>query len=172
MKDFIKRFLICCEIFLLPRLSLPRIAWFLFLFASAAFVAHRLEPGRGLGGYLLGLIIGFFGSFLIAIITSWGLFLLFYPCPVCKRGRCRKYTDYVWRKLTFFGYTGFRDWRFACSCEDEYIFDGVHFMFFDGRIKHRYKKLGGFRKWVDDGSRTEISGEEYPPRNNLTGGAV
>ena len=101
---------------------------------------------------MAGLYATLSAHFLAVLQIFRGGIALFYPCPSCRRGPCRRYGDYVWRVGSFYGYERWRVWRFKCRCGDQYIFDGTHFreILSDGTTRP-YKKLGGFRKWVDDG---------------------
>ena len=151
LKHFWIRFCVCCEAFLLPKLTIPRLVWFIYVFSWGAGFAVYLGAHCGVIGHYIGFICGVIFGFFHPILLLWGLFALFYPCPQCRRGKCRHYTDFVWRKWTFFGYEKWRAWRYMCSCGDEHIFDGNRFMEVlpDG-TKRPYKKLVGFRKWADD----------------------
>jgi len=136
-------------------LTLPRFFLVTFLIGGGALLARYTGRSFGIVGYCGGFLVGVGGVlclFLAVLQIFRGGIALFYPCPSCRRGPCRRYGDYVWRVGSFYGYERWRVWRFKCRCGDQYIFDGTHFreILSDGTTRP-YKKLGGFRKWVDDG---------------------
>src|SRR5882762_5454810 len=97
---------------------------------------------------LLGIIVGF----LITRAILVGRLRLFFPLPLCRRGKCHTLgRDYVWRLGTLFGYETKGNYLHKCACGDMYVRKGTRFMeLLPDDTRRPYKRLVGFRKWVDD----------------------
>src|SRR5437879_3440041 len=108
LRSFWIRFFVCCEPFMLPKLTIPRLLWFVYVFGWGAYLAGVMRSLWGTSGFLLGFAFGTVMGVLHPMLLLWALLVLFYPCPPCRSGNCRRYTDYAWRKWTFFGYEKYR----------------------------------------------------------------
>ena len=93
-----------------------------------------------------------------------GRLRLFYPFPVCRRGKCRTYKDYTWDARTIYGRVGWRCYVYRCNCGDHYFRRGKRFMelvppddleasgdvAITEEITRPYMRLVGFRRWSYD----------------------
>ncbi len=131
----------------LPRLLLVT-SW--ALCGALTWLAFQKPWGRiGYGvSNLLGIIVGF----LITRAIVVGRLRLFFPLPLCRRGKCHTLgRDYVWRLGTLFGYETKGNYLHKCACGDMYVRKGTRFMeLLPDDTRRPYKRLVGFRKWVDD----------------------
>lgn len=132
-------------------LTLPR------LFGTAIWIACGVISSSALGKTwgALGYIFGFLAGFLSASILTWFILvirnLLLLPFPVCRRGKCHTFRDYVWKRGSLYGWEKGGVFRYRCRCGDEYFRDGNRFLqvLSDGTTQP-YKKDEGGNKWVDD----------------------
>lgn len=106
---------------------------------------------------------------------------LFYPFPVCRRGKCRTHRVYTWDVRTIYGRVGWGCYVYRCNCGDHYFRRGKRFMEilppepslesseYSGDIAiteantRPYKKLTGFRQWGDD---HDLVGRDTAGRGN------
>jgi hypothetical protein len=132
-------------------MTLPR------LIVTAIWIASGVVLGSMLGRTwgTLGNVLGFLAGILIAFLLTWLIVLsrnlLLMPFPECRRGKCRTYRGYVWKRGTLYGREKGGIFRYRCKCGDEYIRDGNRFLqvLSDGTTRS-YKKYEGGKKWVDD----------------------
>ena len=119
-----------------------------------------LSCGALLGGILSGFLnitrwVTVPTGILIVLLLMWavmvGRLLLFFPLPLCRRGKCRELFDYRWKVGSIFGREKWGIYSYKCECGDSYVRHGRRFMLLnaDG-TKCPYKKLIGFRTWIDD----------------------
>jgi len=107
--------------------------------------------------------IAFFAIYFLSWAFLLGRILLFFPFPVCRKGKCNSIDDYSWFHGTFFGKCKWGVYWYKCHCGDQYLRRGKRFLFIpepknppspwvDIRkgTTRPYKKLVGFRKWADD----------------------
>ena len=106
---------------------------------------------------------------LVVTFLFWALQLgrlrLFYPFPLCRKGKCRTHRDYTWDVRTIYGRVGWGCYVYRCNCDDHYFRRGKRFMVIvlpehlketSGDIAiteentRPYKRLTGFRQWSDD----------------------
>jgi hypothetical protein len=111
----------------------------------------------GVGGgmsHIVGLCIGIPVGFVVSSIITWALglsrILLFRPFPVCSQGRCRSIQDYTWNPADIFGRIRWGVYAYECRCGDRYIRLGKKFLKVIGDEHRPFKKLSGFREWMDD----------------------
>lgn len=118
----------------------------------------------GCGFFLGGLLSGWLKitrwvttptAILIVLLLVWGVtivrLLLVIPLPVCRGGTCRTLHDYRWKVGTICGRERWGEYHYQCRCGDRYVRHGRRFMVLSPEgAKHPYKKLIGFRKWIDD----------------------
>ncbi len=131
----------------LPRLLLMT-SW--ALFGALTWIAFQKPWGRvGYGIFSLsGIVVGF----LITRTILEGRLGVFFPLPLCRRGKCRTLgRAYVWRLGTLFGYETKGNYLYRCACGDMYVRQGTRFMeLLADDTRRPYKRLVGFRKWADD----------------------
>ena len=112
--------------------------------------------------------IGFPIVFVALCLIVWAALLsrllLFFPFPICRKGKCHSIDDYSWSMGSYFGKCWWGVYWYRCRCGDEYLRRGKRFMEFIPEVvkppspwfyiskgtTRPYKKLVGFRKWVDD----------------------
>jgi hypothetical protein len=133
-------------------LTLPRLLLVTFwaLCGGLTWIAVQKPWGKiGYGAFnLVGVILGL----LITRAVLVGRLRVFFPLPLCRRGKCHKLgRDYVWRLGTLFGYETKGNYLYKCACGDIYVRQGTRFMELlpDG-TRRPYKRLVGFRRWPDD----------------------
>jgi hypothetical protein len=133
-----------------PTFSMPRIGFSVYVGVWTGVFLVWFAP-VGIAETVFAGTLGAVFGFLHTVALFWVFLVIFYPCPTCRRGNCCHYTDYVWYQPGFFGYESWRRWRYKCSCDDQYVFDGIRFMLSppNGPLLP-YKRLCGFRKWCDD----------------------
>lgn len=130
----------------------------------AALLYRYLRESFGLGNGIAVLV-----AFCVVYVGTWvalmGRILLFFPFPLCRKGKCQSIDDYSWFHGTFFGKCSWGLYWYSCHCGDQYLRRGKRFMEFIPEVtdpptpwvdirkgKTRpYKRLVGFRQWSDDG---------------------
>jgi hypothetical protein len=135
-------------------LTLPRLlVGTLWAFCGALLWLGLRKPLGRPGNYIFSLI-GFLVGLIITRAVLRARLQLFFPLPLCRQGKCHRLgQDYVWRIGTLFGYETKGIYLYKCKCGDTYIREGKRFMvLLPDDTRRPYKKLLGFRKWVDDSS--------------------
>ncbi len=95
-------------------------------------------------GFLIGLPLGYVGSFLATRGLLLVLVAVFPNRPKCLRGLCSR-LDYELVDPRS------DPWVWRCKCDDSYVRDGKRFMQIEPDGTRRpYKKLNSLRFWVDD----------------------
>lgn len=116
-----------------------------------AMLAGFAEKSFGAVGFIAGFFCGATISYFFTWVILVGRLRLFFPLPLCRQRKCQGYDNYHWPVRTIYGWEGWAIYRYRCNCEDEYIRHGKRFIEVlpDGETLS-YKKLHGFREWVDD----------------------
>ena len=133
-----------------------------FIFLTVPLSLY-LKTTRGIS-----LWISFPIVFLALCLITWTVLLsrllLFFPFPMCQKGKCHSIDDYSWSMGSYFGKMRWGVYWYKCQCGDEYLRRGKRFMKFIPEVvvppspwfninkgtTRPYKKLVGFRKWADD----------------------
>ncbi len=146
---------------LTKNMTLPKLLVVIWWCASGFLMGAVWHEHLGVIGACAGFLLGFTGALLLSLGIGWALWKLFgflFSFPPCRRGTCLQYSDYMWRRGTFFGWEKWRKWLFRCRCGDLYIFDGNRFFeVLPDNALRPYKRLSGFRKWDNDGNRGHSS---------------
>lgn len=141
-----------------PMLWLTMSAIFL-AFAVGAVVGNYFGPqGSPVSkwGYWIGFTIAYFPCSILVywLICMYAKSILSVPC--CRqRCYCKVGEDYTYLENTACGWIG-RGFYFKCKCGEEYLRRGRRFLRVlpgDGKAWYklaRYKKMKGWRTWVDD----------------------
>jgi hypothetical protein len=132
---------------------LPRFIVTTLWFTIGAVLGVLLRPKFG----VFGAVIGFFAGTLIAFFITWiflvSKYLLLTPFPVCRRGNCRSFRGYLWRKGTIYGREKGGVFKYNCKCGDFYLRDGARFMELLTDGKTRPYKIYAKGIWLDDKPR-------------------
>lgn len=146
--------------------TLPRLLAMQFCVMSGT--ALGVLSWRWAGGSSEGLVLPSILGILFVAFVLWALQLgclgLFYPFPVCRRGKCSTFRDYTWDVRTIYGRVGWGCYVYRCSCNDHYFRRGKRFMEIvppedlealgDIAITKEntrpYMRLVGFRRWSED----------------------
>jgi hypothetical protein len=134
-------------------ITLPRALLLQLHIGCAITLSWYLGKTLGFMGYGLGFVLGLAGTFisyLLVLQVLRGLVVIIYSCPPCRQNVCTRFKDFAWKDGSFYGYEGWRVWRFKCRCGAQYLFDGVNFQDLnqDGSTRP-YLKLIRFRTWKD-----------------------
>jgi len=131
-------------------LTLPRFVGTAIWIACGVVLSSRFGKAWGTSGYVFGFLAGFSAAFLLTWLILVTRNLLLMPFPECRRGKCRTFRDYVWKRGTIYGWEKGGIFRYRCKCGDEYVRDGDRFMevLSDGTTRPYKKYQGG--KWVDE----------------------
>jgi|SRR5580658_5407114 hypothetical protein len=134
------------------RLTLPRLLGWAFWIICGTLLGLALERTWGKLGFFVGFVVGMMGGVIVLWAVLLGRLLLWFPLPICRRGRCHRFgKDYEWRSGTIYGWEGKGLYLYVCKCGDKYIRRAGRFMEVlpDG-TRRPYQKLVGFRRWADD----------------------
>jgi hypothetical protein len=133
-------------------LTVPRLLIATFWSDVGAFLWFALRKPLGQPGIRVFGILGFAIGLLITRAILVGRLQLLFPLPSCRQDKCHRFgQDYVWRLGTLFGYESRGIYLYRCRCGDTYIRKGKRFMsLLPDESMRPYKKLVGFRTWVDD----------------------
>ena len=133
-------------------MTLPRLILTAVWIASGIILSSLVGKAWGAIGYVLGFLAGIAIAFLLTWITILTRNVLLVPFPICRRGKCQTFRDYVWKRGTIYGREKGGIYRYRCRCGDEYIRDGNRFIevLSDGTMR-RYKKYQRGH-WLDEGT--------------------
>jgi hypothetical protein len=132
------------------RLNFPKLLVTAFWILCGAVLAIQLRRAWGIAGYIVGFPVGFTGALMLTWAVLVGRILVLFPLPVCRRGKCRGFRQYTWRKGTIRGWEEWGVYLYRCKCGDLYIRRGRQFIQLlpDGK-ERPYKKLVAFQTWAD-----------------------
>lgn len=120
-------------------------------------LGRQLERIAGVSGRLLAFPTALLGVLLLAWLLALWRVLIFLPFPPCRQGKCHGIDDYRGPLGAIFGRVGWRLYLYRCNCGDMYVRRKRRFMILlpDNKVQ-AYKKLVGFRTWVDVTSQIAI----------------
>lgn len=118
---------------------------------SGVVVSRIFEKCFGNIGYPLGFLAGFSTAFLLTWLVLVSKYLLLKPFPECRRGKCRTFRGYIWKRGTIYGREKGGEFRYRCRCGDEYVRSGCRFLLVlkDGTLLP-YKRHESGKTWVDE----------------------
>lgn len=103
---------------------------------------------------------------LLLWVLLLGRLLLIYPLPACRNGKCSGYTAYSWSIMSIYGRIRWDRYLYQCKCGDHYLRHRKRFIEIvapepsDSQFgewipiteanTRAYKRLSGFRNWIDD----------------------
>jgi hypothetical protein len=132
-------------------MTVPRLLVTAIWIAGGVVLSSALGRAWGGFGYALGFLAGIVSLFLLTWMVVLSRNLLLMPFPVCRRGKCHSYRDYVWKRGTLYGWEKGGIFRYHCRCGDQYVRNGDRFLEIqsDGTLRP-YKRYECGNKWVDD----------------------
>lgn len=132
-------------------LTVPRLIGTSIWIACGVMSSFLLGHVFGAFGYVLGFLVAVVAGFLLTWLVLVTLNVWLNSRPDCRRGKCRTFRDYVWKRGTVYGRERDGTFRYRCRCGDEYVRDGRRLLELlkDGTTRP-YKRYKGRGRWVSD----------------------